>query len=380
MAKGSMLMGTASGKLGEMVLYRRAGQQVQRARVREVKNPRTQKQMYQRMFFATIGKARSKMAKIIDHSFENVKHGQDSLNYFMSRNIELCRKNVTFDERLQAYVAKEYEFITPKWPYMNANPYRVSEGSFPSVLQPRALKALPVGYTGPFSVQTARHLIPMFGEPQPILDAAPAAEVLTRVDELIKAQGGVKGDYFTFVFTTRDASATPDYINPIPEFFHFVRFKVVAFTNSNDETDSKLGLVVSNVDGRQLHVYENDVVSYNPDRGLSFYNDGFPFAQVRSDDGNIQSLVINLEAFAGYKGEVLTVIPEQSTESITSSAWIHSRENSNTIMVSTENMLLTDTSGDVYDGNLSLYDAFDTWTGNAGAIGQSEYILEGGTK
>lgn len=55
MAKGSMLMGTAGGKLGEMVLYRAYGQQVARAYVKNIKDAKSDGQIDQRAKFAITG-------------------------------------------------------------------------------------------------------------------------------------------------------------------------------------------------------------------------------------------------------------------------------------------------------------------------------------
>ena len=55
MAKGSMLMGTAGGKLGEMVLYRAYGQQVARAYVKNIKDAKSDGQVDQRAKFAITG-------------------------------------------------------------------------------------------------------------------------------------------------------------------------------------------------------------------------------------------------------------------------------------------------------------------------------------
>lgn len=55
MAKGSMLMGTAGGKLGEMVLYRAYGQQIARAYVNKIKDAKSDGQVDQRAKFAITG-------------------------------------------------------------------------------------------------------------------------------------------------------------------------------------------------------------------------------------------------------------------------------------------------------------------------------------
>lgn len=91
MAKFNPILGTASGKLGDIVLYRANGAQLSRVRVRSVKNPKTQAQALQRMVFATASAARTALGAIIDHSFQSVKYGQKSVQYFMKRAVDDLR-------------------------------------------------------------------------------------------------------------------------------------------------------------------------------------------------------------------------------------------------------------------------------------------------
>lgn len=93
MAKFNPILGTASGKLGDIVLYRANGAQLSRVRVRSVKNPKTQAQALQRMVFATASAARTALGSIIDHSFQSVKYGQKSVQYFMKRATDDLRVN-----------------------------------------------------------------------------------------------------------------------------------------------------------------------------------------------------------------------------------------------------------------------------------------------
>lgn len=91
MAKGNMLLGYARGKVGDLVFTRRNGEQVTRPRVRVVNNPKTEGQMIQRMIFASVIAAYSRMKSICDHSFEGVKYGADSQAKFMSENLKRLR-------------------------------------------------------------------------------------------------------------------------------------------------------------------------------------------------------------------------------------------------------------------------------------------------
>lgn len=91
MAKGNMLLGYARGKVGDLVFTRRNGEQVTRPRVRVVNNPKTEGQQIQRMIFASVIAAYSRMKSICDHSFEGVKYGADSQAQFMSENLKRLR-------------------------------------------------------------------------------------------------------------------------------------------------------------------------------------------------------------------------------------------------------------------------------------------------
>lgn len=90
MATGNFFLGNARRKLGDVVMYRRNGKQVSRIRVTP-KNPRSQRQNYQRMVFATLTKMASSLSTIVNHSFEGVKVGGASLNHFVSINTSMAR-------------------------------------------------------------------------------------------------------------------------------------------------------------------------------------------------------------------------------------------------------------------------------------------------
>lgn len=91
MATGNMLLGYARGKVGDLVFTRRNGKQVTRPRVRVVNNPKTEGQQIQRMIFASVIAAYSRMKSICDHSFEGVKYGADSQAKFMRENLKRLR-------------------------------------------------------------------------------------------------------------------------------------------------------------------------------------------------------------------------------------------------------------------------------------------------
>ncbi len=86
-----MLLGLARKKLGDVVFYRSEGQQRARVRVREIKNPRSEKQSLQRMILATAAKMAAAYEPIVNHSFEGVAVGVASTRHFRSLAMKALR-------------------------------------------------------------------------------------------------------------------------------------------------------------------------------------------------------------------------------------------------------------------------------------------------
>lgn len=80
--KGNVFLGTARGKLGDLVLSRRNGKQVGRIRVYP-KNPQTDQQVIRRLAMSTSTKMASALSTILTHSFQGVRYGQTSINHFV---------------------------------------------------------------------------------------------------------------------------------------------------------------------------------------------------------------------------------------------------------------------------------------------------------
>lgn len=87
-------MGNASGKLADVVLYRNAGAQVARLRVRTPKNPRTEAQLIQRVIQGTAAKAYSVLQAICNHAFEGKQSRTDNQSEFMRLNVARDRYRV----------------------------------------------------------------------------------------------------------------------------------------------------------------------------------------------------------------------------------------------------------------------------------------------
>lgn len=86
MARGNLILGQGAGKLGDVVLYRNAGQQQARAYVSNPKNPKSYKQALQRAKFASVALAYQYLKKIVDRS-TRYKDGRTAYNDFLKNNI-----------------------------------------------------------------------------------------------------------------------------------------------------------------------------------------------------------------------------------------------------------------------------------------------------
>ena len=115
MAKGNLLLGTASRSIGDVTMYRRNGQQVSRARVRKIGNPRTEGQAKQRMLQAALTRFYSPLASCLEKSFEG-KNKMDSYSKFLAVNNRIGRNM----------------FAVPKNAGWVPVPVKVSGGTMPS--------------------------------------------------------------------------------------------------------------------------------------------------------------------------------------------------------------------------------------------------------
>lgn len=91
MGKDNLLIGTARGKLGDIVFYRTGGEQRFRTRVRPT-NPRTNAQLLQRCVVSTAVKAYSPLITVCDHAFQNYVGPLKNHQRFMRLNIKKLRE------------------------------------------------------------------------------------------------------------------------------------------------------------------------------------------------------------------------------------------------------------------------------------------------
>lgn len=117
MAKGNLLLGTAKNSVGDVVMYRREGAQITRVRVRNVKNPKTNAQSFQRAIMAPIAKFYSPLSVVLERSFEGLSKAK-SHNKFNQVNANLARAN---------------KWALPKGTSFFPLPYQLSQGTLPAL-------------------------------------------------------------------------------------------------------------------------------------------------------------------------------------------------------------------------------------------------------
>lgn len=131
-----MILGTARGKLGDVVFYRTGGEQRFRTRVKPT-NPQTNAQVLQRIVVATVVKSYADLVEICDHAFQNFEGKAKNQERFMRLNIKKLRTIALYNVKSWSPLrldADNYgnwnlkESIKTK-----VNPYIISEGDLPSI-------------------------------------------------------------------------------------------------------------------------------------------------------------------------------------------------------------------------------------------------------
>lgn len=123
MAKSKGFFGLRKGSTKSLTYSVLDGMQITKDRVYDVKNPRTEAQMRQRMLMTTIGAAYKTLKSIADHSFEGYSAGMQCMRQFNSRNLNRFK---------QAAAAKgSVAFNEYKDGDINPLPFILASGSLP---------------------------------------------------------------------------------------------------------------------------------------------------------------------------------------------------------------------------------------------------------
>lgn len=128
--KGNLLLGTARGKLGDVVFYRQRSKQMARVRVTKVANPRTLPQVVQRVVFNTCIQAYSAMQDICNHSFQGMERSVENQAEFMRINVRLLNNQIAASSNpklCRAFLRKEDKGLV-------LNGYQISKGNLPTFI------------------------------------------------------------------------------------------------------------------------------------------------------------------------------------------------------------------------------------------------------
>ena len=88
MAKSKSFFGLRTGSTKSLTFQTYRGLQVTKDRVTSVSNPQSVAQMDQRLLLPMVANARTRLSGLIDHSFEGVPYGYQSLQKFSSMNLQ----------------------------------------------------------------------------------------------------------------------------------------------------------------------------------------------------------------------------------------------------------------------------------------------------
>lgn len=97
MAIDNIFLGLGRKSVGDVTLYRRAGKQCARVRVRNVRNPRSYKQLFTRSILSNVAQLYATGIEIFNHAFEGRSVGMENQKRFMKLNVDRLRAMMTAD-------------------------------------------------------------------------------------------------------------------------------------------------------------------------------------------------------------------------------------------------------------------------------------------
>lgn len=219
MAKSNGFFGLRKGSTKNFTFSTLDGKQITKERVIEVKNPRTEGQMRQRMLMTTVGAAYRFLKPIADHSFEGMTVGQKCMSEFNRLNLNKFKEASRNDASVVALNSYKDSLINPV-------AFILSKGSLDEL---------------PYAVNAQNQ----------IYISAPAADVSTA--EKIYAALGIKyGDMITFVTVKGESSLVDGVFSYTPNQLSIIRLK--ADKTGTVATPHDAFSIESNIAGLDINV------------------------------------------------------------------------------------------------------------------------------
>ena len=191
MAQSKGFFGLRKGSTKSLTFSTLDGKQITKDRVYEVKNPRTENQMRQRMLMTTVGAAYKMLKSIADHSFEGYSSGMQCMRQFNSRNLNRFKQ--------AAAATGSVAFNEYKDGDINPLPYILASGSLP-------------GFTYNFDATSNLEIV---GEKE--------GADLTTAEGIYAALGVQRNDLITFCTVIGEGSTTNGVYSYKAERFNIVR-------------------------------------------------------------------------------------------------------------------------------------------------------------
>lgn len=192
MAKSNGFFGLRKGSTKNFTFSTLDGKQITKERVIDVKNPRTEGQMRQRMLMTTVGAAYRYLKPIADHSFEGKTVGQKCMSEFNRLNLNKFKEASRNDASVVALNSYKDGLINPV-------AFILSKGSLDEL---------------PYAVNAQNQ----------IFISVPAADVST-AEKIYNALGIKTGDMITFVTVKGESSLVGGVFSYTPNQLSIIRLK-----------------------------------------------------------------------------------------------------------------------------------------------------------
>lgn len=191
MAQSKGFFGLRKGSTKSLTFSTLDGKQITKDRVYDVKNPRTENQMRQRMLMTTVGAAYKMLKSIADHSFEGYSSGMQCMRQFNSRNLNRFKQ--------AAAATGSVAFNEFKDGDINPLPFILASGSLP-------------GFTYNFDATSNLEIV---GEKE--------GADLTTAEGIYAALGVQRNDLITFCTVIGEGATTNGVYSYKAERFNIVR-------------------------------------------------------------------------------------------------------------------------------------------------------------
>ena len=392
MGKSNFYLYGVKGKVGNLVAQKGVkGGTTLRSYV-VPKNPKTRRQIAQRIIFATVTQAARVLKPLINHSFEGVAYGNDSVNRFRALNLKKLRTLAAKDYADTPKAADAQCFFTTQGiRSIIPNQYIVSSGSL-------SASALTVGKAGQPNVGAIDGEIYMkiandsAISIQPVVTGSQAVTV-TRA-QLLKAFFGITAlneqislcmivnPSTEYQYTYNDDTEAPGFQIPYTQY-NVQRLVMRATTDLGEE------FTVGNMNGSEFvpvesladHLAEFVVETFDSNQSAEplmrfmetvlsgFYTIAF----------NSQTSVLTLTPVAGFNKALNQVVPEDTA--VVAAGFIRSRlVGSDWLRSNCSLVLATPESGPYNNFGLVWAIANDAWNERAEVAGNDRYLNEGCTQ